>query len=85
LKIFNREKNKQVVGARALDGRVMITSGGIKIKRQENEIGTGKIAGMQHNKVAVKEVEIGKEFGVMIDAKIELAPGDVIEIIEKVS
>ncbi len=85
LKIFNRDKNRQVLGARVLEGKATITNGGIKIKRQENEIGQGKIAGMQHNRVAVKEVEKGNEFGVMIDAKIELAPGDVIEIIEKVS
>ena len=85
LKVFNKEKNKQVLGGRVLDGKVMITNGGIKIKRQENEIGTGRIAGIQHNKETAKEVEKGSEFGIMIEAKIELAPGDIIEIIEKIS
>lgn len=85
LKVFNKEKNKQVLGGRVLEGKVMATTGGIKIKRQENEIGMGRIAGIQHNKAAAKEVEKGSEFGIMIEAKIELAPGDVIEIIEKIS
>jgi translation initiation factor IF-2 len=48
--------------------------------RREFEIGRGKIVNLEKNKVKTKEVEEGSEFGMMIESKIEIAQGDIIEL-----
>jgi len=83
LKIFNRTKNKQVVGGLVADGKIILGKT-VKIKRKDFEIGEGKIVGLQHGKKETKEVERGKEFGAMVESKIEIAKGDTIEIIERI-
>ncbi|NOY35360.1 MAG: translation initiation factor IF-2 [bacterium] len=83
LKIFNKTKNKQVVGGAVAEGKI-VSGKNIKIKRKDFEIGEGKIVGLQHGKKETKEVEQGKEFGAMVESKIEIAKGDTIEIIEKI-
>lgn len=80
LKTFSRTKNKQVVGGRVISGKI-IDGKRIKIKRNEQEIGEGKIIGLQRNKTPVKEVNEVDEFGVMLESKIELAKDDEIIII----
>ena len=47
--------------------------------RREFEIGRGKIVNLEKAKTKVKEVEEGIEFGMMIESKIEIAEGDIIE------
>ncbi|KKT36742.1 MAG: hypothetical protein UW25_C0004G0070 [Candidatus Nomurabacteria bacterium GW2011_GWB1_44_12] len=47
--------------------------------RRDVEIGRGKIEGLQSQKLPAKKVEEGNECGMMIDAKIEIAGGDVLE------
>ncbi len=83
LKIFNRTKNKQVIGGAVTEGKIM--SGKIiKIKRKDFEIGEGKVAGLQSDKKETREVGKGEQFGAMVESKIEIAKGDTIEIIEKI-
>lgn len=80
LKTFSRAKTKQVIGGMVLTGR--IPSGGkFKIKRNEAEIGEGKILELQRNKMATKEVTEGNEFGAMIETKTETEKDDVLEFI----
>jgi translation initiation factor IF-2 len=84
-KIFSITKDKQVVGGKVESGNINVGSQ-VKILRREAEIGTGKIRGLQKQKDKVSEVTEGSEFGALIEAKIELAPGDRIEsvrIVEK--
>ncbi|MFA5827654.1 MAG: translation initiation factor IF-2 [Candidatus Paceibacterota bacterium] len=78
LKVFSRTKERQIVGGRVLKGR-MILDKVIKIMRREFEIGRGKIVNLEKGKVKVKEVEEGSEFGMMIESKIEIVEGDIIE------
>lgn len=78
LKVFSKNKNKQVVGGRVSNGVLKIKSI-VKIIRREHEIGRGKILELQRQKLAADEVIEGNEFGTMIDSKIEIARGDVIE------
>lgn len=78
LKVFSKNKNKQVVGGRVSKGVLKIKSI-VKIIRREHEIGRGKILELQRQKLAADEVIEGNEFGTMIDSKIEIARGDVIE------
>jgi translation initiation factor IF-2 len=87
LAIFSKEKDRQVVGGKVETG--MIESGNdVRIMRRDAEIGRGKIRELQEKKVKTREVAEGHEFGVMIEAKVEIAAGDRIEavrIIEKSS
>lgn len=85
LKIFSKTKNKQVLGGEVLEGKIILNKFScLKIKRKDAEIGEGKIIELQRNKIAVKEVGQGEQFGAMIESKIEIAKDDIIEIIEKI-
>jgi translation initiation factor IF-2 len=78
IKIFSKVKDKQILGGKVEDGELKLGAQ-VKILRRETEIGEGKIRELQSQKNSVQEVGIGKEFGAMIEAKIEIAPGDRIQ------
>ncbi|MCX6751649.1 MAG: translation initiation factor IF-2 [Candidatus Nomurabacteria bacterium] len=78
LKVFSRTKERQIVGGRVLKGRIILDKI-VKIMRREFEIGRGRIVNLEKAKAKVKEVEEGAEFGMMIESKIEIAEGDMIE------
>ncbi len=83
LALFSKEKDKQVLGGKVESGT--IESGNeVRIMRREAEIGRGKIRGLQQAKKTVDEVREGFEFGMMLEAKFELAPGDRIESVRTV-
>ena len=85
LKIFSKEKDKQVLGGKVTDGE-MRTGDEVKITRREALLGNGKIRELQRQKVRVDEVTSGAEFGALIESKITIAAGDVIEpfvVVEK--
>ena len=78
LKTFSSSKDKQVIGGKVLTGRV--TEGGtVRIIRRDFEIGTGKIQALQINKLKVKEIQEGTDCGMMVESKIDIAAGDVLE------
>ncbi|MBI4692249.1 MAG: translation initiation factor IF-2 [Candidatus Terrybacteria bacterium] len=77
IKTFSRTKNKQVVGGKAVSGKIIINAK-FKIKRKDAEIGEGKILELQRNKMPVKEVDEGDEFGMMTESKIEITKDDEI-------
>jgi len=78
LRAFSRMKDQQLVGGRVELGKIA-EKNTVKIMRRDFEVGQGKIIGIQQGKTAVKEILEGNECGIMIDAKIEIAPGDYIE------
>ena len=85
LKIFSKVKDKQILGGRVEKGLIAL---GVQIKifRRDIEIGDGKIRELQQQKIKTSEVKEGTEFGVLIEAKMEISVGDYIEsfiIIEK--
>lgn len=80
LKIFSKVKDKQIIGCRMENGR-MLQGEQVKIIRRDSEIGVGKVRELQSQKIKVPEVEEGKEFGTMVEAKIEIAPGDKLRAI----
>lgn len=83
LKTFSRTKEKQVIGCRLEDGNVAVGNEAIVV-RQEHEIGKGKIINLQSGKSEIKELGEPGECGIMIESKIELAPGDYIKAIKYV-
>ena len=81
--VFSKEKDKQIVGGKVETG--FIASGNeIRIMRREAEIGRGKIRGLQEKKQKTSEVAEGHECGMMLEAKVEIAPGDKIESVRTV-
>lgn len=80
LKAFSRTKNKQLVGGRVISGKIAENKN-FKIKRNELEIGGGKIIGLQRNKTPVKEAGEGDEFGVMVECKTEILKDDELIIL----
>ncbi|HEY1036986.1 MAG TPA: translation initiation factor IF-2 [Candidatus Paceibacterota bacterium] len=83
LKFFSSIRDKQVLGARVESGTLSINDE-VKVMRREHEIARGRIRELQHMKSKVGSIEEGKEFGSMIECKIELAPGDKIEAVHTV-
>jgi translation initiation factor IF-2 len=78
LKLFSKVKDRQIIGGRVETGTIKL-GGQVIIFRRDAEIGEGKVKELQQQKNRSDEVGEGKEFGAMIEAKIELAPGDYIE------
>ncbi|MEO8638216.1 MAG: translation initiation factor IF-2 [Candidatus Taylorbacteria bacterium] len=78
LKVFSRNKNKQIVGGRVEDG-TMYVGEEVKIFRREAEIGKGKIRGLEQQKTRASEAKKDTEFGAEIQCQIEIVPGDKIE------
>lgn len=83
LRCFSKTKDKQVIGGKIIEGTLRV-GGAVRIVRRENNIGTGEILGLQQAKSEVQELHDEGEFGTMIESKMEIAEGDIIEVIEKV-
>lgn len=78
LKQFNRSKDKQVLGARVTEGKIT-DNATVKILRRDNELGYGKIVGLEILRAKTKEVTEENEFGMMLESKIDVEPGDILE------
>jgi translation initiation factor IF-2 len=78
IKTFSQTRDKQVVGGKVINGR--IESGSIvRIIRRENEIGRGKILEVQKSKAKTKDAIEGEECGLFVEAKLDIAAGDILE------
>jgi translation initiation factor IF-2 len=78
IRCFSKTKDRQVVGGKVTSGS-MLSNSNLKIMRRDFEIGRGEIVELQQSKTKTKEVGEGLEFGVSIETRTEIAPGDVIE------
>lgn len=83
LAIFSKEKDRQIVGGKVETG-IICSGNDVRIMRRDAEIGRGKIRELQEKKLRTDEVAEGHEFGTMIEAKIEIAPGDRVECVKTV-
>ena len=61
-----------------MEGQINLNST-VKIMRREFEIGRGKIVNLEKNKTKTSTVEEGAEFGMMLESKIEIVAGDILE------
>lgn len=77
LKAFSRTKERQILGGKVVEGNILL--GTVKIMRRDNEIGRGKLINLEKGKTKTSSVEEGTEFGMMIESKLEIVAGDVIE------
>ena len=78
LKVFSVSRDKQVIGGRVLTGTIK-SGNEFKILRRDNDVGRGRIRELQVQKERASEVEEGRECGMMAEAKVEIAPGDILE------
>jgi len=78
IKAFSRTKDRQIVGGKVVEGKISLGET-IKIMRREFEIGKGKMVNIEKSKTKVSTVEEGSEFGAMVESKIEIVPGDILE------
>jgi translation initiation factor IF-2 len=75
---FSHEKETTLVGGAVTEG-YMAKGGIVRVVRRKMPIGNGKITSLQHAKQNVPRVEMGVECGMQIDAKFEIAEGDILE------
>ena len=78
LKTFSRTKERQIMGGKVIEGQIALNSV-IKILRRDFEIGSGKIVNLEKNKAKTSLVEEGSEFGMMVESKMEIVAGDIVE------
>ena len=78
IRAFSRTKERQIIGGKVIEGQIILNSI-VKIVRREFEIGRGKIVNLEKNKAKTSNVEEGTEFGMMIESKIEVVAGDILE------
>lgn len=77
LKHFSDQKGVHVLGGRVDEG-TLHQDQHVTISRRDIEIGTGTLKNLQQQKSDVSKVESG-EFGMQLQTKAEVAPGDHIE------
>lgn len=78
IRAFSRTKERQIVGGKVIEGQMNLNNV-VKIMRREFEIGRGKIVNLEKNKTKTSMVDSGTEFGMMLESKIEVVAGDLIE------
>lgn len=74
---FSTQKNTHVLGGRMEEGSLKLGQV-VRIIRRDIEVGKGRLTNLQHMKSDVKSISEG-EFGMQIESKKQLAPGDYIE------
>ncbi len=80
LRTFSSQKDKHVIGGRVETGR--IENGAlVRISRRGVELGKGRIVELQSQKIKTQTVIEGNECGLMIEGKVEMVGGDLVEAI----
>lgn len=82
LKHFSTQKNAHVMGGRVEEGSLSVGQQ-VRVMRRDIELGKGVVKNLQQQKANVRSVSMD-EFGMQVDSKVEIAPGDYIEAIEVV-
>ncbi len=82
LKHFSTQKNAHVLGGRLEEGTLALLQH-VRITRRDVELGRGVLKNLQQQKSNVKTISEG-EFGMQLDSKVEIAPGDYIEAFDTV-
>jgi translation initiation factor IF-2 len=80
LRTFSSQKEKHVIGGRVETGK--IENGAlVRIIRRGVELGRGRIVELQSQKIKTNTVMEGNECGLMVESKVEMIPGDIVEAI----
>ena len=75
LKIFSRKEKKQLIGAKIIFGSIK-NNNRLKILRNNEEIGFGKITSLKRQKNEIVEAKEGQECGIMLESDVQINEGD---------
>lgn len=75
---FQYGKNQRIAGSRVLDGQIS-KGPRVRVIREDQIIGEGKIRSIKHLKEEVSKVEKGQECGILFDSPIDFKVGDIIQ------
>jgi len=81
LAVFRTEHSFQVVGGKVLSGK-MVQGANVRLEHGEKPIGNARIAQLQSNKAATKEVGEGNECGMKLEGASGLVVGDRVSVIQ---
>jgi translation initiation factor IF-2 len=82
LLIFWTEGNRQIVGAKVLEGEVKRGTS-IEVFRGEEKVGQGKLINLQINKKEVEKVIKGQECGILYEGNTKIQERDILVIFTK--
>jgi len=82
LAVFRTTKNEQIVGGKVTSGKIE-NGGDIRIVRDKDTIGEGKIISLQQNKKDVSEVSENFECGLRLATPTKILVGDSLECYKK--
>ncbi|MFH1508577.1 MAG: translation initiation factor IF-2 [bacterium] len=82
LAVFHTDKDKMTIGGRVIDGE-LIKNASLKIFREGEEVGRGKITGLQKDKADVNKVSHGNECGLKFAGSDRIKVGDILEAFEE--
>ena len=77
LRVFSVQKNAHVLGGRREGGTLSLNQH-VRITRRDVDMGRGVLKNLQQQKSNVQSITDG-EFGMQLDTKVDIAPGDYIE------
>ena len=75
LKIFSQKGKKQLIGGKVIAGKIKNNSR-LKITRENNEIGFGKITSLKKYKQEANEVLLNEECGLVFESDVSIIAGD---------
>ncbi len=82
LAIFKTGKHDMIVGGRIIEGKA-IKSASIEVQRDDEIIGTGKLANLQQNMKDTDEVKQGNECGITFDGNTKIKEGDILKFFKE--
>jgi len=82
LRFFLREKNRQIVGGRVIEGEIK-TGSSIEVLREENIIDQGKLINLQRNKKNIESARKGEEVGILYEGNAKIEENDILIIYTK--
>ena len=79
--VISVSKHGKIAGSYVVDGKI-VRSQRVRLKRKDEELFVGNIAGLKRFKDDVKEVGVGYECGVVLDGFSDFQEGDTLECFE---
>ena len=77
LAVFRREKNRQILGGKVIEGRAEAKVS-VEVLRNGEVVDRGKIINLQRNKKDTEKVLKGEECGILYEGNIKIEEGDVL-------
>ena len=78
LAVFLTEKNRQIIGGKVMEGEVRKRSQ-MKIFRNDQELGAGKIVNLQKDKKDTEVAARGEECGILYEGPVKIQQGDILK------